>query len=82
MKAVTVKSQKRGVGKRNTVIVGLGVSNKAVERNKIRRRIRAIMQKNADSGKNYVIIAHPAAKTISFQELQKEIEKQSLILNP
>ncbi|MDP3724969.1 MAG: ribonuclease P protein component [Nanoarchaeota archaeon] len=81
-RAVTIKIQKKETGRRLTVVVGTKVSKKATERNKIRRRVRAIMRdKKKDEGKEYVVIAHPGAKTLSFQELKNEIEKQLLIPN-
>ena len=73
MKAVTIKLQKDDEKRPLTIIVGLNVSKKAVERNKVRRRIRAIMRNK--EGK-YVIIVHPGATTILFQELKQQIEKQ------
>src|SRR3989344_2002038 len=73
MRAITLKIQRDKNERPLTIIVGLNVSKKAVERNKVRRRIRAIMRNK--EGK-YVIIVHPGATTISFQELKQQIEKQ------
>ncbi|MEK7479274.1 MAG: ribonuclease P protein component [Patescibacteria group bacterium] len=75
MKAVTVKTQKE-TGRPLTVIVGLKVSPKATERNKIKRRVRAIMQIHKKENKEYVVIVHPEAKSLSFQELKDQIARQ------
>jgi len=79
MKAITVKNQKN-TERKLTIVVGTNVSKKAVERNKIRRRVRAIMQKE-DKAKQYVIIVHPGAKNLLFQELKNQIERQLVISN-
>ena len=80
MKAITVKNQKN-TERKLTIVVGTNVSKKAVERNKIRRRVRAIMQKEARKEKRYVVIAHPEAKNLLFQELKNQIERQLVISN-
>ena len=79
MKAVTVKTQKE-TGRPLTVIVGLKVSPKATERNKIKRRVRAIMQIHKKENKEYVVIAHPGVAALPFQELKIQIENQILNL--
>jgi ribonuclease P protein component len=61
------------------IMVGLKVSKKAVERNKIKRRIREIIHAEAEklkSGFDVVIIVLPAARGAEFAEL-----RESLIYN-
>jgi ribonuclease P protein component len=59
------------------IIIGKSVAKKAVERNRLRRRIRAIFRPLVkESGKNYVIIAHPGSAKASFAELKEEILKK------
>jgi ribonuclease P protein component len=58
------------------VMVGLKVSKKAVERNKIKRRIREIIQTeivNLKTGFDIVITVMPAARGLEFAELQKSL---------
>jgi ribonuclease P protein component len=75
---VKVSSVSRGNKKKSvTVIVGKSVAKKAVERNRLKRRIRAIFRPLAkESGKNYVIIAQPGSAEASFAELKEEILKK------
>ncbi|MBI5404877.1 MAG: ribonuclease P protein component [Candidatus Kerfeldbacteria bacterium] len=58
------------------VVVGSKVSKLAVERNLLRRRIREIMRTQIDrlpSHFDLVVIAKPAAKNASFQEVEQEV---------
>ena len=60
-----------------SVVVSKKVAKKAVERNKIRRRIyaivRTILQKERKKGV-YICIVKPSAYTTSFQELKDDIK--------
>jgi len=65
--------------KRLVIIIGKRVSKKAVRRNKLRRRIRAIMQlamKNPN--KDYTVIVKPGAEDLTYPELKEEIKHQIL----
>jgi ribonuclease P protein component len=62
---------------RFTVVVGTKVSKKAVERNRLKRQIRAVIRKNIDSfvpGYDFVFFG----KKESLNKDTKEIEKQIL----
>lgn len=59
---------------------GLTVSNKvgnAVTRNKIKRRLRAILYNYIDkiNYKNLIIVAHPTITNLTFAEISSQIEK-------
>ena len=59
---------------------GLTVSNKvgnAVTRNKIKRRLRAILHNYIDkiTYKNIIIVAHPGIVNLTFEEISNQIEK-------
>ena len=74
--AVTVrKIEKKGNPPRVFVAVGKAVSQKAVERNKLKRRIKAIT--TGLVGKNFqtsvLLSAKKGAAEKSFKELEKEI---------
>jgi len=63
---------------RFTVIVGTKVSKKAVERNRIRRKIRALLEKKIEEikpGYDVAMIVRTKAKNSSKEELEKEINK-------
>jgi len=58
------------------IMVGLKVSKKAVERNKIKRRIREIIKAQAENlkiGFDVVIAALPMVQSKKFAELKKSI---------
>jgi ribonuclease P protein component len=58
------------------IMVGLKVSKKAVERNKIKRRIREIIRletANFKIGFDIVITVTPAARGLEFAEFQKSL---------
>ena len=75
---VVVRKTPKGFRRRPLFItVSKAVSKKATERNKIKRRIRAIMREI--TGKNVYDISVIAKKELvkaSFGELKKEIEKE------
>jgi len=55
------------------IIVSTKISKKAVERNKIKRRIRNILQKELENiriGKDVVIITLPEIKNKEYQEIE------------
>lgn len=57
-------------------VVGKSYSNKAVDRNKIKRRIRDVIKNNLSDIIEIidgVIIVRPAKKNIEFEELEKKI---------
>lgn len=58
------------------IMAGLKVSKLAVERNKIKRRIRETIQaekKNLKNGFDIVITVLPAARGLDFKELKKSL---------
>jgi ribonuclease P protein component len=58
------------------VIVSTKISKKAVDRNKIKRRLREILKNIYDNihlGYDVVVIALPLSKEKSFQELEKSV---------
>lgn len=58
------------------LMIGLKVSKKAVERNKIKRRIREIVRletANLKTGFDIVITVLPAARGLEFIELQRSL---------
>lgn len=61
------------------IVVSKKVSNKAVERNKIRRRTRAIitdwLKKEGGMGFEMVVRANRAALEAGFQNLKEDLEK-------
>jgi ribonuclease P protein component len=79
-KVIGVKALTSGLKiNRFGIMVGLKVSKLAVERNKIKRRIREIIQtesENLKNGLDVVITVLPAARDLHFEELKK-----SLLLN-
>jgi ribonuclease P protein component len=63
-------------GNRFGIMVGLKVSKLAVERNKIKRRIREIIQadeNNLKKGFDVVITVLPAARGLNFEGLKKSL---------
>lgn len=68
----------RSFGKttRATVVVSLKISKKAVERNRIKRRLRALWRQSKVAPTiplDCVIIAQPKAKRASYQALQQAL---------
>ncbi|MFH0952275.1 MAG: ribonuclease P protein component [Patescibacteria group bacterium] len=60
-----------------TVVVSQRVSKKAVERNKVKRRLRAVFVKYRDKVKNgmvIMIIARPISRQASYTELKNDLE--------
>lgn len=65
------------------IVVSTKISKKAVERNKIKRRIRSILNKklnNIENGYDIVIITLPTIKEKSFEDLLKSITKHFIKL--
>ncbi len=59
-------------------VVSKKISNKAVIRNKIKRRLRETIRHNLPSLKNnfdIIVVALPKIKAISFKEIKQEVEK-------
>lgn len=59
-------------------IVSKKISNKAVIRNKVKRRLRAIIQKKKTGikkGMDIVIITLPGIENKSFQEIEEDVNK-------
>ncbi len=73
-----VKVTKNGLTEnRFGITVGLKFSKKAVERNKIKRRLREILRRkypNVNHGFDVAITVLPAARLSDFEDLKKEIE--------
>lgn len=63
-----------GVHPRVGFVVGKTLGN-AVERNRVRRRLRAIITAELDSltGVDVVVRAHPKAREASFDDLQSDV---------
>ncbi|MDD4333323.1 MAG: ribonuclease P protein component [Patescibacteria group bacterium] len=64
-------------GSRIGILISTKVSKKAVERNKIRRRIREILKLRLNKIKkncDLVLIVLPAAKEKTYQELEESID--------
>ena len=60
-------------------MVGKKVAKKAVERNLLKRRIKAIMRSTLKQTKlDYAIFVRPEARTASFKELREEINSKTL----
>lgn len=60
-----------------TVVIGKNVSKRATERNRLRRRLRAIVKEiPVLRGKNTVVIARPGALTLPFPLLKSEFERR------
>ena len=63
-------------GNRFGIMVGLKVSKLAVERNKIKRRMREIIrfeEKNLKKSFDFVVTVLPAARGLGFEELKKSL---------
>ena len=77
MPLLSIKRYPRGSQKKPLIIViSKKVAALAVQRNKIRRRIRVIMSpiiKN--SANDYVVVARTGIQKLTFQELKQEIHK-------
>lgn len=69
---IIIKNQK-GLEK-DIIVVSKKYSRKAVERNKVKRRVREILRE-LNTDKRYKIILKPSAKNLSYQELKEEINK-------
>lgn len=68
--------------KRLLVVVGARVSKKAVERNRVKRRLRALAREAGlltalPRGKKCVIIARPEAARASFRELRTALRERA-----
>ena len=62
---------------RFAVVVGTKVSKRAVDRTKIKRRIRGVLEKNMESlanGYDVVIIARPKSLEMDAKELRASVE--------
>jgi len=76
MPTYLVLKRKPSVSRKPRVLVGVAksVSKKAVGRNKLKRRIKAVCQPIAKSeGKDFFVIAKPGAGELSFKALKKQI---------
>lgn len=63
-----------GPTSRATVIVDKKVSKRAVVRNQVKRRIRAVLHEQLPAG-NVVIRAYPGAETLEFNVLREHVLK-------
>ena len=60
------------------IIISTKVSKKAVERNKLKRQIRAVLKeldKKLSSGFDLAVIVSPAAKNQEYKVIKSELEK-------
>ena len=60
------------------IVVGKKVSNKAVVRNKIKRRLREILKRKIDKiekGVDIILITLPGIEKQEFKDLERKIEK-------
>ena len=78
MTRLIIKKRKPKPSKRSLIVtVSTKVAKNATERNRIKRRIRAIMAPIIKrTGTAYTIIAKPEAKAATFEELKTEIEEK------
>ncbi len=77
MFAVIVKKEKGKQSEEMVIVVSKKVSPKATERNRVKRRIRAILAERCKEARGaYKVIVKPEAKNLTFKELRQEIEKQ------
>lgn len=79
MSAVFVRIRRRGFQKKPLIIlVSSKIFKKATERNRLKRRVKAIMRPHMKGEKqNYKIVLTGEAAKISFAELKKEITAQA-----
>lgn len=71
---LTVKIRESKAGKsRFFVNISKKKVSKAVDRNRLKRRIREILRKRAEKGRDYLVIYNSSEPDISYQELEKEI---------
>ncbi len=77
MSNLVVKTKPRGSQARRLFLaVGKAVAKKAVARNLLKRRLRAIMKPLLkDENRDFLVIARPGAAEASFRELKNEIMK-------
>jgi len=77
MANLVVKIKPRGSqAKQLLLIVGGAVAKKAVVRNRLKRRLRAIMRPILkDKDNDFLIIARPGAAEATFSALKEEIKK-------
>lgn len=77
MPAIIIKKERGKTGKKPMIMVGKKVSPKATERNRLKRRIKAIFAGHREeTGAAYKVIINPEAKKLSFEELKREVEIQ------
>jgi ribonuclease P protein component len=72
-KTVIIKNNSNNLNN-NIIVVSKKYSKKAVERNKMKRKIREILN-SISKNKKYKIIVNSSAKFLSYEELKKEIIK-------
>lgn len=72
-------------GFHGAVVVGKKVFKRAVDRNRLRRRVYNILYrllKDGGQGGVYIVITKPSAASASFTELKKDLEKLFNTINP
>jgi ribonuclease P protein component len=78
-KALGIKTKKNDLSNTKiTVLVSVKVSKKAVERNLLKRRIRAALRENISNFKgsyDLVVVTQPSAKNLDYVEIQQTIKK-------
>jgi len=58
---------------RTTVVVGTKVSKRAVVRNKVKRRLRAILRESGLPQGDSVLVARPGSEKKTYQELTRDV---------
>ena len=71
--AFTVYYMKQTPAPRPRIMAGQKVDKRAAARNKIRRRIRVILQKNLSANTGVIIIARKPILDLSFQQIKSEL---------
>jgi ribonuclease P protein component len=60
---------------RATVIVGTKINKAAVDRNKIKRRIRAILKNHENMNYDLAVLALKQIKNLGFKEIKNDLEQ-------
>ncbi len=78
MSNLVVRVKPRGSqAKRLFLAVGTAVSKKAVVRNLLKRRLRAVMRPILkDNKEDFLVIAKPGAQLLTFAELKEEVGRK------
>lgn len=70
-----ISPPKAGKAALKEVSVGVKVAKKAVDRNKLKRRLREILRASDKlSGKNVRVVALKGASTLKFEDIKKDLD--------